>query len=532
MEVSKVASERLSDNGITVPSHNSLFLNGRITNHRFSGRLIEPLLKPIGLVKSKKVYADPSSNHWSSSENNSNNSWNVNFGDGNFNNNNKYNGNVVRPIVALGNEEVIGWLEAYEDCCKRKKSTIQCSIYRSGYESDLLQLIREIKTRTYIPRTSTCFVVSRPKYREIFAANFRDRIVQHWIILRLEPLLEERFKRQGDVSFNCRKGYGTLAAVRQLEKNIKTISNNYTSDAYIGKFDMQSFFMSIDKELLLKYLIPFIKEFYKGNDIEDLIWLTEVTVRHEPQLNCIKRGRLDLWNELPPHKSLFNSPHGIGMPIGNITSQLLANFYLSFLDGYMVNMCKNYGATYIRFVDDFVVVCKNKKDINTLWYNAKLFLEDKLHITLHPDKVYIQDVKKGVKFVGSLLKPGRIYLSNRSVGGFYSMLNTLDKVCCRVFNEMREGLDCRYILRELEHYVCSVNSYMGFLVHTSSYHIRHNSLVNLGWFWGVCIVDLKSKVVKIRPEYKLVNYFKHGKNRKKQTRSSHIRGKNQEVLLR
>lgn len=528
MEVSNVASKRPSDDEITISNHSSLFLNGRITNNR---SLIKPLLKPIGLVKNKKVYADPSSSHWSSSENNSNNSWNVNFGDGNFNNNNKYNGNVVRPCVALGNEEVTGWLLAYEDCCRRKKSTIQCSIYRSGYEKDLLRLIREIKTRTYIPSTSTCFVVSRPKYREIFAANFRDRIVQHWIILRLEPFLEKRFISQGNVSFNCRKGYGTLAAVKQLEENIIEVSENYTSDAYIGKFDMQSFFMSIDKELLLHFLIPFIKENYKGDDIEDLIWLTEITVRHEPQQNCIKRGRLDLWNELPPHKSLFNSLPGIGMPIGNITSQLLANFYLSFLDLFMVNFSEQYGAKYIRFVDDFIVVCKDKKDINDLWYNAKLFLEERLHITLHPDKVYIQDVKKGVKFVGSLIKPNRTYLANRSVGGFYSMLNTLDKVCCRVYLEMERGLDCRYILRELEHYVCSVNSYMGFLVHTASYHIRCNTLNNLTWFWGVCEVDQKSKVVKIKSKYKLVNYFKHGKNRKKQTRSSYIRSKNKKVLL-
>lgn len=197
----------------------------------------------------------------------------------------------------------------------------------------------------------------------------------------------------------------------------------------------------------------------------------------------------------------------------------------------MVNFSEQYGAKYIRFVDDFIVVCKDKKDINDLWYNAKLFLEERLHITLHPDKVYIQDVKKGVKFVGSLIKPNRTYLANRSVGGFYSMLNTLDKVCCRVYLEMERGLDCRYILRELEHYVCSVNSYMGFLVHTASYHIRCNTLNNLTWFWGVCEVDQKSKVVKIKSKYKLVNYFKHGKNRKKQTRSSYIRSKNKKVLL-
>ena len=85
-------------------------------------------------------------------------------------------------------------------------------------------------------------------------------------------------------------------------------------------------------------LIPFVKDKYKGDDLEDLLWVLEVTIRHEPQTDCIKRGKLNLWDELPPEKSLFNSPKCIGMPIGNITSQLLANFYLSFFDEFMNNI--------------------------------------------------------------------------------------------------------------------------------------------------------------------------------------------------
>lgn len=515
--------------GITVLSQGNPYCSvGRTTRSR-SLSLIKPL---IGPVKSKIVYANNSSNHWSSSEYNSNNSWNVNFSDGNINNNNKNNSNVVRPCVATNNLDLKGWVDAFICCCKRKKSSIQCAVYRTRYERDLVRLAREVKSRTYLPSTSTCFVVTRPKLREIFAANFRDRIVQHWITGRIEPLLEERFISQGDVSFNCRKGYGTLAAVKKLDLQMREVSNNYTTEAYIGKFDMKSFFMSIDKEILLELLIPFIRENYKGSDIEDLIWLVEITVRHEPQKNCIKKGRLELWNELPKDKSLFYSPSGIGMPIGNITSQLLANFYLSFLDEVMNEACKSLGATYIRFVDDFVVVCKTKKDVKYLWKLSNEFLKNKLHITLHPDKVYIQDVKKGVKFVGSVIKPGRIYLSKRTVGGFISVLHTLDRVCCRVFLEMERGYNCEYLLRDLEHYICSVNSYMGFLVHANTYNIRCEAINNLMWFWGVCEVNLKTSVVRLKPRYKIINYFKkqYEKDRKKQTRSSNFRNKNRKVL--
>ena len=402
---------------------NSSLRNGHTTG---SLRLIKSLVPP---VKRKIVYAEIDSNHWSSTEYNSNNSWNVNFNDGNINNNNKNNQYVVRPVVALREDEMAGWVEAFIDCCRRKKSTIQCSLYRTNYERDLIKLAREVKARTYIPSVSTCFVVSRPKYREIFAANFRDRVAQHWIVRRIEPLLEERFQEQGDVSFNCRKGFGTLAAVRRLKKNIEEVSFNYTEKAWIGKFDMKSFFMSIDKTILLSLVTDFVKKNYHEPDLPDLLWLLEVTIMHCPQKLCIKKGRLYLWDELPPEKSLFNTPDTVGMPIGNITSQLLANFYLSFLDEYMNYLCALSGNTkYIRFVDDFVIVSRSKKAIKIFWEEANKFLRDHLRITLHPDKKYIQEVKKGVKFVGSVIKPGRIYLSNRTVGGLFCMLNTLDIV--------------------------------------------------------------------------------------------------------
>lgn len=324
MNMTTVMSDPISD----------LYLNGHTT--RVWGYRV-PRERPHDLVKDKMImYARIASNHWSSTENNSNNSWNVNFSSGNANNN-KYNGNVVRPVAALREDTKLGWIEAFTSCCLKKKSSIQCSLYRSFYEFDLLRLASEVESRTYYPTTSHCFVVTRPKLREIFAANFRDRVVQHWIINRVEPLLEERFESQGNVSFNCRKGYGTIKAVESLRDDIEKISEGYTKETWIGKFDMANFFMSIDTEILLSLLIPFIRKNYKGDDIETLIWVTEVTVRSRPQENCIRKGRISLWNVLEPRKSLFNNSPGVGMPIGNITSQLLANFYLSFFDEYMIS---------------------------------------------------------------------------------------------------------------------------------------------------------------------------------------------------
>lgn len=292
----------------------------------------------------------------SSTENSQNNAWNVNFNDGNTNNNNKYNSNSVRAVAALDEEIKIGWIDAFDDCCAKKKSSPQCNAYRIDYEFDLWMLIASVYQRNYVPSISTCFMVTHPKLREIFAAHFRDRIVQHWIIIRLEPLFEKRFIAQGNVSFNCRKNFGTLKAVNALERDIVEISHNYTVETHIGRFDLKSFFMSIDLTILWKLLKTFIIKEYKGDDIDTLLYLTEIVVFHRPQENCYRNGDITLWNDLPPHKSLFNLLELIGMAIGNLTSQQFANFYMSFFDEFMIWLCTRYGCKYERFVDDFTVV--------------------------------------------------------------------------------------------------------------------------------------------------------------------------------
>ena len=148
--------------------------------------------------------------------NSATNAWNLNFDDGNANNWNTKAGNQnrVRPVSALlrinntpikDNDMVTtqGLIEAYFDCRKRKRKTASAIIYEMDYESKLIALRDRINDRTYMPGKSICFVVTRPRYREVFAAAFEDRIVHHYIALRLEPLFEQIFSPR---TFNCRKG--------------------------------------------------------------------------------------------------------------------------------------------------------------------------------------------------------------------------------------------------------------------------------------------------------------------------------------
>ena len=435
-------------------------------------------------------------------ENSRNNAWNVNFSTGNTNNNNKYNGNAVRAVAAFGEEVKIGWLDAFHDCCENKLSSYECCAYRMHYETDLWMLIYEVYTRTYQPGKSTCFVVTRPKLREVFAAAFRDRIVHHWICLRLNPLFEAHFNAQGNVSHNCRKGYGTSSAVAAFTEDVRAVTMDYTRKAWVGKFDIKAFFMSIDPALLWNLLQPFIEKNYNGSDKDTLLYLTEVVILNRPQENCVKKSPEELYEALPPGKSLFNSATGV--PIGNLPSQLFANFFMSFLDAAMVALSNYLGTDnfrYERYVDDFAVVCVDKEVILAIRPIIADAMQRELSLQLHADKFYLQEARKGATFVGSIVKQGRIYLANRTIHGLHDALGTLNTICKGII----EGGATYGRLRNLEHAISSVNSYLGFTIHCNAYNLRLRAFAKMSpAFWQVCFVKRSTMAcVKIRRSYRV-----------------------------
>lgn len=208
----------------------------------------------------------------------------------------------------------------------------------------------------------------------------------------------------------------------------------------------------------------------------------------------MRKGDLTLWEKLPKHKSLFTMD---GMAIGNITSQILANFYLSGLDAWAYRWCNEHGGCYVRFVDDMVLVLPRKEEVLEFYRLAKCFLVEQVHLQFHPDKVYVQHVKKGVKFIGSVLKPGRTYLSNRTVGRMYGML---------------QGMEChcrRRNVAKVEQDVCSCNSYMGFLVHHATYGLRRRMFGRMRWFWKMAYIS--GKYTKVVLKKKFINKQIYGK---------------------
>ena len=148
-------------------------------------------------------------------------------------------------------------------------------------------------------------------------------------------------------------------------------------------------------------------------DMDFVEYLTRAIVLLDPIIHCRVVGDKSEWDDLPHGKSLFYSPVGCGLPIGNLTSQLYSNIYLNVLDQYMKRTlhCRHYG----RYVDDFYVVSADKTWLRSLVKPVRAFLQSELDLTLHEGKYAIYPVQYGVSFLGIFLKPGRMTMSRDSI---------------------------------------------------------------------------------------------------------------------
>lgn len=221
---------------------------------------------------------------------------------------------------------------AYYDCRRHKRGTCNALQFELNLEQEVERLYNEIVLGNCNIGRSTAFIVYEPVQREIFAANFRDRVVHHYLINKLEPIFERVFIYD---SYSCRKGKGTHFGIKRVSKFIRSCSQNYTKDCYILKVDIQSFFMNIDKAMLNRKLAQLIEKHYQGFDKSLILDLVNNLVRYNPVPNCVIKGSRKDWEGLPDSKSLFRTQGEVGIPIGNLTSQIFANFYLNDFDQYV-----------------------------------------------------------------------------------------------------------------------------------------------------------------------------------------------------
>lgn len=349
--------------------------------------------------------------------------------------------------------------DAYDECLKNKRNTANAINFQMDSIESVTKLCDEINDGTYEIGKSITFVVKFPVLREVFAADFRDRIVHHLIIRELLPYFKEYFI---DDSFACMEGKGVIYGVRKVAGYIKECTENYTKNAWILKMDIKSFFMSIEKQMLNDMLMQFIDERYPNNrKKEKLKWLCEKIIMHCPEKNCTKNGDVSLWDKLDYNKSLFNVGDTKGLAIGNLSSQLFANFFLTKLDKYIkYELGFEY---YGRYVDDFVIISQDKEKLLESMNLITEYAKNELHVTIHPNKRYFQHYTKGVRFTGAMIKPNRIYTLNRTK---HSLKYKLSK---KFKNKSKNKID---------NVMMTVNSYLGFMGHYNTYRIRKEILDN------------------------------------------------------
>lgn len=305
-------------------------------------------------------------------------------------------------------------VQAYFDCREHKRNSISALAFEQGLERNLYQLYAELQDGSYRPGRSICFVITRPKAREVWAADFRDRIVHHLFYNRISPRFYASFIPD---SCACIPGRGTLYAAERLESKVRSITQNWSRPAFYLKLDLANFFVAIDKGILRNLIAARVCEPF---------WmeLAETILFHDPRLDFEYRGDVEKLDLVPAHKRLTNQPAHIGLPIGNLSSQFFANIYLDRLDQFCKHKLR--ARHYIRYVDDFVLLHESAQWLNEALVRINEFLPANLNARLNPKKTILQPVDRGIDFVGQVIKPWHRVTRRRTFHDAIHRVRTID----------------------------------------------------------------------------------------------------------
>jgi RNA-directed DNA polymerase len=302
------------------------------------------------------------------------------------------------------------WVAAYLACRRTKRRKQSAIAFEMDQETQLYKLHGDLAAGTYRPGPSTCFVITRPRPREVWAAEFRDRIVHHLLYNAIGPAIERTFIAD---SCACIPGRGTLYAVNRLEHKVRSITRNWKRPAFYLKMDLANFFVSIPKAVLEAQLCKRIRN-------PELLSLALQVLWHDPRPGAIHQSNAALMAKVPAHKRLSEADADHGLPIGNLSSQFLANVLLDVLDQFIKHKLKV--QHYIRYVDDFILLHESPQQLNAWRKDIEAFLIEKLQLQVNPAKTILQPIERGIDFVGQVIKPWRTTLRRRTYNEALSRL--------------------------------------------------------------------------------------------------------------
>ncbi|MFZ2189510.1 MAG: reverse transcriptase/maturase family protein [Candidatus Magasanikiibacteriota bacterium] len=319
-------------------------------------------------------------------------------------------------IIGLNN-----LFSAWEELVVGKSHKDDIEAFTLDLFDNIAKLHDDLVNRTYKHGGYYSFYINDPKRRHIHKADVRDRLLHHAIYRLLYPFFERTFISD---SFSCRLGKGVYKAIENFEAKSYKISKNKNKTCWVLKCDIKKFFDSIDHKILLDILNDYIPD-------KDIMWLLEKVV--------------DSYHN--------KSKHGVGLPLGNLTSQLFANVYLNVFDQWAKHKLKT--RHYIRYADDFVVLAVDKKWLEDIIPQIRDVLLEKLNLTLHPTKISLKTYNSGVDFLGWNNFPDYKRLRNKTKQRMFK------KITDRPLPEVYQ-------------------SYLGLLGHGDTHHIQED-LQNVYW---------------------------------------------------
>ena len=263
-------------------------------------------------------------------------------------------------IISLENL-LLAWGEFKRGKTKRK----DVQEFERILMTNIISLHNDLMNKTYKHSEYEAFNISDPKPRNIHKASVRDRLLHHALYRTLYPFFDKTFIAD---SYSCRKYKGTHRALKQFEHYARKVSKNNTKTVWVLKCDIRKFFASIDQSILAEIIRDYIPD-------TDIIALMSEIIG-----------------------SFCSTRKGFGLPLGNLTSQLLINIYMNKFDQYVKHTLK--AKYYIRYADDFVFLSDDREWLESILSRITTFLDIKLHFSLHPKKTFIKTLASGIDFLG------------------------------------------------------------------------------------------------------------------------------------
>jgi len=267
---------------------------------------------------------------------------------------------LVNDLVSVDNL-LLAWQEFIKG--KRQKADVQ--LFQSDLMDNIIKLHDDLIHFNYRHGFYQAFSINDPKPRNIHKATVRDRLVHHAIYRVLYPFFDQTFIFD---SYSCRLNKGTHKAINRFRSFAHKVSQNKTKTCWTLKCDIKKFFANIDQAILIKILKQYIPD----------------------------KGIVDLLEKVIKSFSSFKAD--VGLPLGNLTSQLLVNVYMNEFDQFVKHQLK--AKYYLRYADDFLIMSRDRIWLETSLPTISGFLIDQLKLQIHPDKVFIKTRSSGVDFLG------------------------------------------------------------------------------------------------------------------------------------